>query len=134
MGFGVSSEDTLLSLSSDEISENVPGDRLDRIASHFIRQQSFYPMFPAPVNSSVPVDLRHMNRLSMKYTPDVLIMPSKLKQFAKEIQGSLVINPGHLTRGSRGGTFAEMHIHPLEREILDNASPQMDTAGGAPAD
>ncbi len=124
--FGVSSVDTLFSLSSDEISENVPGDRLDRLAAHFIRQQSFYPMFPVPTNSSVPLDLRHLNKLNMEVTPDVLILPSKLKQFAKEIQGSMVINPGHLTRGNKGGTFAEMHIHPMSRDILENNSNAMD--------
>lgn len=43
--FGVTSNDVLFSLSSDEVSLN-NANRLTRLASHILQQQSFYPIFP----------------------------------------------------------------------------------------
>jgi hypothetical protein len=46
--------------------------------------------------------------------PDVLILPSKLNTFAKDYKGSVVINPGHLTKGKGGGSFLELAIAPSQ--------------------
>jgi DNA polymerase alpha subunit B len=46
--FGVTSLDVLFALSSDEISLNVPGQRLDRLVAHMLQQHSFCPQFPMP--------------------------------------------------------------------------------------
>lgn len=46
--FGVTSLDVLFALSSDEISQNVPGHRLDRLVAHMLQQHSFCPQFPMP--------------------------------------------------------------------------------------
>jgi hypothetical protein len=46
--FGVCSNDTLFSLSSDEVSRNIEGNRLARLAGHLLQQQSFSPQFPVP--------------------------------------------------------------------------------------
>lgn len=54
----------------------------------------------------------------MKVTPDVLLLPSRLMQMAREVSGSLVVNPGPLAKGNSGGTFAELHIKPIEEDSL----------------
>jgi hypothetical protein len=33
----------------------------------------------------------------------------------------MVVNPGHLVKGSTGGTYAVMHFHPMQREAVENA-------------
>ena len=47
---GVCANDILFSLSSEEISQNLEGNRLARLAGHLLAQQSFCPQFPVPSN------------------------------------------------------------------------------------
>lgn len=49
----------------------------------------------------------------------MLLLPSKLHHFAKEVGGCLCLNPGPLTKGAVGGTYACMDIHPLPLESLE---------------
>jgi DNA polymerase alpha subunit B len=58
----------------------------------------------------------------MKNTPDILLLPSKLSHMAKDIHGSLVVNPGQLVKGSSGGTFAKLTINPIPAEELRKRS------------
>jgi len=117
--FGVCSNDTLFSLSSDEVSLNSSsGNRLERLAAHLLQQQSFCPQFPVPSNTLAQCDLRHARHWQLKTSPDVLITPSKLSHMVRDVLGTLVVNPGHLTKGVNGGTFAELAIHPMKEEDL----------------
>lgn len=45
--------------------------------------------------------------------PDILITPSDLINFAKNIEGCICINPGFLVKGKTGGTYALLTIDPL---------------------
>jgi hypothetical protein len=45
---GVCSNDVLFTMSSDEVSLNIEGNRLARLAGHLLQQQSFSPQFPVP--------------------------------------------------------------------------------------
>ena len=58
----------------------------------------------------------------MKMTPDILLLPSKLSHMAKDIHGSLVVNPAQLVKGSGGGTFAKLTINPIPAEELRKQS------------
>ena len=118
--FGVCSNDTLFSLSADEASKNT-GNRLARLAGHILQQQSFAPVFPFPTSGFHQADLRHSRHWQMDASPDILITPSKLQHMAKDVLGTLVVNPGSLAKGSNGGTFAEMSIHPLSEGELRKA-------------
>lgn len=113
---GMTSTDTLLHLSSEEINQNlVPGTRISRLAEHCIQQQSYYPIFPAPSSAGINVNLDVNKRscYSMPVQPDVLLIPSRLACLAKNLTcGTVVVNPGHLVKGSSGGSFAVMDIHP----------------------
>jgi hypothetical protein len=88
--------------------------RNDRLIEHLILQQSFYPLFPAPAGTQL--ELRQMGKLSMAQKPDLLVLPTKLNTFAKVIQGTLCVNPGKLTKGNGGGTFAHISVDPLPRQ------------------
>lgn len=51
-----------------------------------------------------------------------MILPSRLAPLAKDVLGTLVVNPGTLAKGVSGGTFAEMAIHPIEQKKLKESS------------
>lgn len=109
--------------------------RLAYSASHILSQRCFYPIFPT--QDTVPLNLtsRTSSICSLELPEehiDVLIIPSKLQTFASVVppsggyssqsnqhvelqidnpQNTLIINPGHATRGGAGGTFAKIKIH-----------------------
>jgi len=118
---GVSGTDAVFHMSADETNANlVPGSRLTRIAQHMLQQRSYYPLFPAARGTNL--DLKRIKKWSMPCQPDLLIVPSKLTSFARQVLDStVVINPGQLTKNTTGGTFAIMNIHPMKREDLENA-------------
>jgi DNA polymerase alpha subunit B len=121
--FGVTSTDVLFQISSEETNSNLePGSRLRRIAQHMLQQRSYYPLFPPPPSFPTNLDLKRMENWKMPCMPDVLIAPSRLTCFATSILDSTVfVNPGHLTRGTTGGTYAMMEIQPIKRETLDES-------------
>jgi DNA polymerase alpha subunit B len=104
--------------------------------SNFHIRLSYYPIFPPPpdVSSEVNLDVSHSDGVriiddegTVDYAPDVLILPSRLKQFAKvnsdfssinEVQAdscqtkvvhsTTTINPSFVNRG----TYAVISIAP----------------------
>lgn len=120
---GISSTDVLFHLSAEETNAHLePGSRLRRIAQHMLQQRSYYPLFPPPASIPTNLDLKYMENWQLPCKPDLFIVPSKLTSFASEILGNtVVVNPGHLTRGTTGGTYAIMEVHPIKRETLDQS-------------
>jgi len=118
---GVTSTDVLRHISADETNMNLePGSRLGRIAQHMLQQQSYYPLFPPAHGTNL--DWKHRQRWDMPCQPDLLILPSMLNRFARPVLDStVVVNPGHLSRGTVGGTYAVIEVHPMKREALENA-------------
>lgn len=126
---GITSTDSLLHISSDETNSKLMGNRMSRIAQHLIEQQSFYPLFPPPMsnpnhnnhnhNMGSHLDLGQMEQWSFPCTPDILIVPSKLATFCRNVLNCIVMNPGQLTKGNSGGTYGVMSIHPMERDTLE---------------
>ena len=54
----------------------------------------------------------------MYTNPSFLAMPSPFASFGSSlpvihVQGCLVLNPGHLSKGAGGGTFSQLTVHPL---------------------
>ena len=68
-----------------------------------------------------PVDLRQHAKWRLPLAPDLLITPSKLAPFAKDVNGTLVLNPGTLAKNASGGTFAQLALHPFAQAALDKA-------------
>ena len=110
---GVTSSDVLFHINCDSTSVNLPPTgRLCRIAQHLIHQRSYYPLFPAAKGACL--DLSQQECWEMPVQPDILIVPSKLNPFVKEVMDSVVVNPGALTKNTTGGTFAVMDIYPMK--------------------
>ncbi|CAG8456104.1 13524_t:CDS:2 [Acaulospora colombiana] len=81
---------------------------------------SLYPLFPPSAGANL--DLKHWSSLDLLYTPDVLVLPSKLKYFAKVIDKVICINPGYLAKGSN--TYIKMTIHPPPQSIEGEAEAE----------
>ncbi|CAL1413478.1 unnamed protein product [Linum trigynum] len=121
---GCCTVDILKQLSGEELSRNPkdgspPSDRMSRLASHILNQQSFYPLYPpaedVPLDFSLSPKALHI----ASPPPDILILPSDMKYFIKvltlggttegeEQKKCICINPGRLAKGEGGGTFAEL--------------------------
>lgn len=56
--------------------------------------------------------MRQARHWEFSVAPDLLILPSKLAPMAKEVNGTVIINPASLAKGRSGGTYADIHIHP----------------------
>ncbi len=108
--FGLTSTDILFHLGKEEISYPPrSGDRLRRLVNHLLQQQSFYPLFPP--SEDVNIDLEQLENVgSLPVQPHVLVTPSDLLHFFKDVNGGLVMNPHRLTKGSGGGVFARLAI------------------------
>jgi DNA polymerase alpha/epsilon subunit B/DNA polymerase alpha subunit B, OB domain len=112
----LSSHDTLFSLAQAERSGNMRGNRLVRLAGQIIGQHSFYPIFPP--NEDDNVDCSHLEKFALSVSPDVLIMPSRLKSFAQRITDNVMfVNPGYLTKNTFGGTYASVSVHPIKEKV-----------------
>ncbi len=95
--------------------------------------RSYYPLYP-PASGSL-LDCSQASNLQLPLTPDILLLPSDLNPFAKLVpvpapppQGAdtdahplgavqtvnqvVCVNPGRLTKGAGGGTFASFQIAP----------------------
>lgn len=120
---GVTSTDILFQMSSDGCDDGLPpGSRLGRVAGHLVQQGSYYPLFPSA--AGVPLDMTKSSEWEMPFRPDVLIVPSRLASFARPVGGDTVpggvvkdfdsttvaVNPGELTKGSAGGTYARIDV------------------------
>ena len=95
-----------------------------RIVRYIWSTTSFYPLFPAPQDMAheVNLDISHSSGLSLdsedRYAPEVLIAPSRLKQFTKVgskswrvslnlqktalqmVETTLTVNPSFATKGT----------------------------------
>lgn len=109
---GFTSIDVLLHLSQFETS-NCRGNRLARLCGHILNQQSFYPVKPAPLDT--PVDYAKLYTYSkLKYIPHVIVLPSELRFFIKEVEGCLFINTQRCLRGQNN--FAQIEVRPQDGE------------------
>lgn len=110
--FGMTSVDVLFHLSSQEISRNSSiGDRLSRLLNHVLSQQTYYPLYPPHDDTNLDLEYQHVY-CNLPITPHLLIVPSDLKYFIKEVNGCLCINPGRLAKGQTGGSFAHVVVSP----------------------
>ncbi len=128
---GFTSLDAYMHMSMETVSSKLPpGSRLIRLAEHFVKQRSYYPIFPPAIGNGrdFNLDVTKMEAYSMPVQPDVLILPSRLTCTATNIaNGTTVINPGHLVKGAVGGSFAVMDIHPMKKEVLADQADDDDS-------
>ncbi|KAF5389267.1 hypothetical protein D9757_003533 [Collybiopsis confluens] len=120
ISFGATSLDVLFHLRKEEIIkrgqevESVPSlsaddngaDPLSNACRHLLQQRSFYPVFPVPEElcNEINLDVTHSAGLRIDsevdgISPDVLILPSKYRQFYKNVNSTAAINPSTLVKG-----------------------------------
>ena len=119
MVVAVSTNDIIKALAAEEtfrVPAGAPTDRMHRLVDHVLTQRSFYPVFPPPPGSQLDYSQSHL--LNLPTTPDILILASDLRYFVKDVDGVLVVNPGRLTVGSAGGTFARLSVHPIPAQDI----------------
>ncbi|XP_062332959.1 DNA polymerase alpha subunit B [Osmerus eperlanus] len=106
---GLTSTDIVFHMGAEEISCAAGSDRFSRILKHMICQRSYYPLYP-PVEE-VNLDYEKFRFYGqMPVCPDVLIVPSELRYFIKDVMGCVCVNPGRLTKGQVGGTYGRLLI------------------------
>ncbi|XP_030921251.1 DNA polymerase alpha subunit B [Geospiza fortis] len=105
---GLTSTDLLLHMGAEEISSSSGlSDRFTRILRHVLTQRSFYPLYPP--SEELNVDFEALGAFAaLPVTPDVLVTPSELRFFIKDVLGCVCINPGRLTKGQAGGTYGRL--------------------------
>ncbi|ESP02897.1 hypothetical protein LOTGIDRAFT_110777 [Lottia gigantea] len=126
MIIGMTSTDILFHLGQEEISQSVAGskDRLGRLAQHLLLQQSYYPLYPP--NEDINIDYDHYEDYGrMPVTPHILLLPSDLRYFIKDINGCCVVNPGRLAKGQVGGTFSKLMVKTTEVHTSGSLLPSI---------
>ncbi|MEQ2262798.1 DNA polymerase alpha subunit B [Xenotaenia resolanae] len=107
--FGLTSTDILFHMGAEEISCGTRSDRFSRILNHMLTQRSYYPLYPP--TEEVNMDYEKFQIFGqMLLTPDVLVVPSELRYFVKDVVGCVCVNPGRLTKGQVGGTYSRLLI------------------------
>lgn len=120
--FGLTSTDILFHMGAEEISGGAVSDRFSRILTHMLTQRSYYPLYP-PVEE-VNMDYEKFQSFGqMPLTPDILIIPSELRYFIKDVNGCVCVNPGRLTKGQVGGTYGRLLIQRSASEDGKRVSP-----------
>ncbi|KAK9369302.1 DNA polymerase alpha subunit B N-terminal-domain-containing protein [Lipomyces kononenkoae] len=95
--------------SSDIFERNI----LARGVRNLLQQRSLYPVFPG--QPDVPLEISYLGLAEMNLTrPDILIVPSEQRYFAKVVDNVVAINPGALTKLRAAGTYAVVDIAQLE--------------------
>ncbi|KAJ6508996.1 DNA polymerase alpha/epsilon subunit B-domain-containing protein [Mycena sanguinolenta] len=97
--------------------EDTGTDPMANVCRHLLHQRSFYPVFPVPLElaSEVILDVSHSDGLRLgsgsgegddddasmpECAPDVLILPSRFKQFTKTVYATVALNPSFVAKGS----------------------------------
>ncbi|KAK5993444.1 DNA polymerase alpha subunit B [Cladobotryum mycophilum] len=133
---GVSSQDVLFELRSEEVARGAPmGDLMGRLCRYLVEQRHYFPVFPPTDRARLPktgteegvatgamLDVGYLKLGEMvNVRPDVMLMPSSLPPFAKVVESVLVINPGFLSKRRGPGTYARMTLYPppTDGEVID---------------
>ncbi|KAK9477736.1 DNA polymerase alpha/epsilon subunit B-domain-containing protein [Lipomyces japonicus] len=78
-----------------------------------LSQRSVYPIFPS--QAGAPLDVSYLGLADISIAkPDVLIVPSDQKFFAKVVDNVVAINPGPLIKARAAGTYAVVDIGSVD--------------------
>ncbi|XP_054889968.1 DNA polymerase alpha subunit B [Poeciliopsis prolifica] len=106
---GLTSSDILFHMGAEEISCGASSDRFSRILNHMLTQKSYYPLYPPAEEVNMDYEKFQIHG-QMLVTPDILVVPSELRYFVKDVAGCVCVNPGRLTKGQVGGTYSRLLI------------------------
>ncbi|KAJ7164630.1 DNA polymerase alpha/epsilon subunit B-domain-containing protein [Mycena crocata] len=87
--------------------DDTGNDPMTNLCRHLLHQRSFYPVFPVPheLAADVILDVTHSDGLRLggdapECAPDVLVLPSRFKQFTKTVYATAALNPSFLTKAA----------------------------------
>jgi len=107
---GITSSDILFHLGKEEISFPArSGDRLSRLASHILSQRSYYPLYPPNIEQNIDYEHQEEHGL-LSGQPHLLLLPSDLVYFARDLDACTVVNPGRVTKGTGPGTYSNILV------------------------
>eukprot|EP00116_Pleurobrachia_bachei_P017269 sb/3477531/ len=85
-----------------------PGsDRMGRLAGHLLDQNNFYGEKGPRLLTLYLMGVKYKHCF-FDHKPDVLVLPSDLRFFVKNVKDTVVVNPGKLAKGA--GTFFRMRV------------------------
>lgn len=95
-----------------------PPNKLEGVFRTMLEQKSFYPLYPNSLD--VPIEWQQVEALGFRAQPDVIFTPSDLKLCAKNIAGTICVNPGNVVKGMQsGGSYALMTVEPLSAMAMN---------------
>lgn len=104
--------------------------RIDRIVSHILQQRHFHPQMISMSNDKINIDGSYLGLAEIDdELPDILILPSVIKRFAKIIKNVIVINPGQLVKGDKNGSFAVLQVSKPKISLKSNNKIQLNSNG-----
>lgn len=99
----ICSVDIIRHIMRDEIKKNGEDDQ-ERICEHLLTQRNLYPL--APPNQEINLEYSKLDFIKFNVRPQLFIIPSMIKNFIKNVHGSLFLNPEFLSKG----VFAKVKI------------------------
>ena len=83
-----------------------------------VAADTLMPINPAPLG--VSLDYENISRVHFPeyFIPDVILTPSDLQPFARFLSNqSLFVNPGRLTKGKGGGSYALVQFNSKGHKV-----------------
>ena len=103
-------------------------DTMGRLARHMLNQRSYYPLYPP--DESVPLDVGLWTDYGqMETTPHILIVPSEIRHFIKDVDKTVVVNPERLSKGN-SGMYARLQIEVPDNSRLEDVDSIADIIKG----
>lgn len=125
---GLTSTDILKHLANSEISQSTITDRMGGLSKLILSQKNFYPLYPS--DETLPIDTQLWSKYcKFKETPHILIVPSDLRYFVKEVEEIIIVNSERLTKGKSGGTYARLQVK-LPEPFRENVTSVADFCFG----
>mgnify|MGYP003365504852 CR=1 FL=1 len=132
---GCSNNDVFRDLKDVNRGSFLQQSRFNRVADHILEQRRYYPSFPGGIKckrsrilsadssnryiSGADLHVSYMGLAEFPDSlPDILLLPSELKHFAKVVKNVLVVNPGNFVKLNRNGSYALLSIKaPVEADL-----------------
>jgi len=110
---GVLNADIVKDLCMSMVMKDMKNSKIDVALKSVLEQRTFYPLYPG--NPMTPIEWEQFKHLMFPdgNLPDILITPSDLMLYAKNINDVVCVNPGMLIKGQAAGSFATLTIDPL---------------------
>ena len=108
---GIINVEIIKEMCTGMLPKNMDPPKIDLSLKSLLEQRIFYPLYPP--QPETPIEYEQIQNLYIQEQPDILITPSDLIQFVKQIDGCLCVNPGSIIKNDGAGTFCSLTIEPF---------------------